>query len=133
MVGVGAVGEEFIPPVDRGEIYIQLMYPIGTPIQTVEKGTFGLEQQILNTPDTFANTAVAGAYAAPFGGFVSQNNVGQVHVWLKDGRKHPTNYWLGQFRAIVKKYLPRDVTAVVVPSTATRAETHSRSTFSSPT
>ena len=95
------------------------MYPIGTPIQTVEKGTFGLEQKILSTSDTFANTAVAGAYAAPFGGFVSQNNVGQVHIWLKDGRKHSTNYWLGQFRAIVKKNLPRDVQAVVVPSTST--------------
>jgi HAE1 family hydrophobic/amphiphilic exporter-1 len=119
MVGLGAVGEEFIPPVDRGEIFIQLMYPIGTPIQTVEKGTFGLEQKLLGTADTFANTAVAGAYAAPFGGFVSQNNVGQVHIWLKDGRKHSTNYWLGQFRAIVKKNLPPDVQAVVVPSTST--------------
>ncbi len=120
MVGVGAVGEEFIPPVDRGEIFIQLIYPIGTPIQTVEKGTFGLEKQILNTSDTFANTAVAGAYAASFGGFVSQSNVGQVHVWLKDGRKHPTTYWLAQFKAIASKYLPTGVTAVVVPSTSTQ-------------
>ena len=119
MVGIGAVGEEFIPAVDRGEIFIQLMYPIGTPIQTVETGVFGLEKKILNTPDTFANTAVAGAYAAPFGGFVSQNNVGQVHVWLKDGRKHPTSYWVSQFRQIAQKYLPHYVQAVVVPSTAT--------------
>ena len=46
LVGLGVVGEEFIPPVDRGEIFIQLIYPIGTPIQTVEQGTFGLEQKI---------------------------------------------------------------------------------------
>ena len=45
MVGLGAVGEEFIPPVDRGEIFIQLIYPIGTPIQTVEQGVFGLQQR----------------------------------------------------------------------------------------
>jgi HAE1 family hydrophobic/amphiphilic exporter-1 len=45
--------------------------------------------------------------------------VGQVHIWLKDGRKHSTNYWLGQFREIVKKNLPPDVQAVVVPSTST--------------
>jgi len=119
LVGVGAVGEEFIPPIDRGEIYIQLMYPIGTPIQTVEKGAFGLEQKILNTPDIFANTAVAGAYAASFGGFVTQNNVGQVHIWLKDGRKHSTTYWLQQYRKIAEESLPADVTAVVVPSTST--------------
>ncbi len=119
MVAFGAVGEEFIPPVDRGEIYIQLMYPVGTPIQTVEKGVFGLEKRVLGTPDTFANTAVAGAYAAPFGGFVSQNNVGQVHVWLNDRRKHSTTYWVQQFRDIARKYLPHGVEAVVVPSTAT--------------
>ena len=119
MVAFGAVGEEFIPGVDRGEIYIQLIYPIGTPIATVEKGVFGLQQRVLGTSDTFANTAVAGAYAAPFGGFVSQNNVGQVHVWLNDNRKRSTTYWVGQFRQIARKYLPRDVEAVVVPSTAT--------------
>ncbi|MFY9720404.1 MAG: efflux RND transporter permease subunit, partial [Candidatus Cybelea sp.] len=120
MVGIGAVGEEFIPPVDRGEIFIQLVYPIGTPIQTVEKGTFGLEQQILGTSDTFANTAVAGAYAASFGGFVSQSNVGQVHIWLKDDRKHSTTYWLAQYKAIAGKFLPNGVQAVVVPSTSTQ-------------
>jgi hydrophobic/amphiphilic exporter-1 (mainly G- bacteria), HAE1 family len=119
MVALGAVGEEFIPAVDRGEIYIQLMYPIGTPIQTVEKGTFALQQKILNTPDTFANTAVAGAYAASFGGFVTQNNVGQVHIWLNDNRKHPTSYWVTQFKNIAQNNLPHNVQSVVVPSTAT--------------
>jgi hydrophobic/amphiphilic exporter-1 (mainly G- bacteria), HAE1 family len=119
MVAIGAVGEEFIPPVDRGEIFMQLMYPIGTPIQTVEKGVFALQRKVLKTPDVFANTAVAGAYAASFGGFVSQSNVGQVHVWLKDKPSHPTSYWVAQFRKIAQQGLPQGVTAVVVPSTAT--------------
>ena len=119
MVGLGAVGEEFIPPVDRGEIFIQLVYPIGTPIQTVKQGVFGLQQQVLKTPDVFANTAVAGAYAASFGGFVSQSNVGQVHVWLKDNRSHPTSYWVTQFGKIARKYLPSYVQAISVPSTST--------------
>ena len=119
LVGFGIVGEEFIPPVDRGELFIQLVYPIGTPIQTVEAGTFALEKKILGTPDTFANTAVAGAYAAPFGGFVSQSNVGQIHIWLKDDRKHPTSYWVGQFKKIAQQNLPQNVQAVVVPSTST--------------
>ena len=35
LVPSGVVGEEFIPPADRGEIYVQVIYPIGTPIQTV--------------------------------------------------------------------------------------------------
>jgi hydrophobic/amphiphilic exporter-1 (mainly G- bacteria), HAE1 family len=119
LVAVGAVGEEFIPPVDRGEIYIQLIYPIGTPIATVENGTFALERKILDTPDTFANTSVAGAYAASFGGFVSQSNVGQVHIWLKDNRRQPTSYWVRQFRDIAREALPKGVQAVVVPATST--------------
>ncbi|MGB6519296.1 MAG: efflux RND transporter permease subunit [Candidatus Cybelea sp.] len=120
LVGLGAVGEEFIPPVDRGEIYIQLMYPIGTPLSTVEKGTFALERKVLDTPDAVAITTVAGAYAASFGGFVSQNNVGQVHLWLKDNRRHPTDYWVAQVRQIAQKTLPRSVDTVVVPATSTQ-------------
>ncbi|MGA7094056.1 MAG: efflux RND transporter permease subunit [Candidatus Cybelea sp.] len=120
LVGLGAVGEEFIPPVDRGEIYIQLMYPIGTPLSTVEKGTFALERKVLDTPDAVAITTVAGAYAASFGGFVSQNNVGQVHLWLKDDRKHSTGYWVTQVTQIAQKTLPRSVQAVVVPATSTQ-------------
>ncbi|MBV9699648.1 MAG: efflux RND transporter permease subunit [Candidatus Eremiobacteraeota bacterium] len=119
LVGLGVVGEEFIPQVDRGEIYIQLMYPIGTPIATVQRGTFGLERKLLSTSDAFANTAVAGAYAASFGGFVSQSNVGQVHFWLKDGRAHPTSYWVDEFRRIARVSLPPGVQAVVVPATST--------------
>jgi len=119
MVGLGAVGEEFIPPVDRGEIFMQLVYPIGTPIQTVQNGVFALEAKVIKTPDVFANTAVAGAYAASFGGFVSQSNVGQVHVWLKENRTHPTSYWVTQFRHVAEQDLPQDVQAVVVPATST--------------
>jgi HAE1 family hydrophobic/amphiphilic exporter-1 len=120
MVGFGAVGEEFIPPVDRGEMYIQIVYPIGTPIQTVSKGVFALERKVLDTPDVFASTAVSGAYAASFGGFVSQSNVGQVHVWLKDNPSHPTSYWVQQFRRIARASMPRNAQTVVVPATGTR-------------
>jgi HAE1 family hydrophobic/amphiphilic exporter-1 len=119
LVGFGAVGEEFIPRVDRGEVYIQLIYPIGTPINTVQQGTFGLERKLLDTPDTFANTAVAGAYAASFGGFVTQSNVGQVHIWLKDGRVHSTDYWVEQFRNVASRTMPPGVQLAVVPATST--------------
>ena len=71
-------------------------------------------------PTSFANTAVAGAYAASFGGFVSQSNVGQVHVWLKDDRKHPTSYWVTEFQKLAKNESSRPTcTVVVVPSTGT--------------
>ncbi|MBV8602332.1 MAG: efflux RND transporter permease subunit, partial [Candidatus Eremiobacteraeota bacterium] len=120
MVGFGLVGEEFIPPIDRGEIFIQLVYPIGTPLATVQQGVFGLEKEILKTPDVFANTAVAGAYAAPFGGFVTQSNVGQVHVWLKDDRSQSTSYWVREFKQTADGYLGSNATAFVVPATGTQ-------------
>jgi HAE1 family hydrophobic/amphiphilic exporter-1 len=119
LVPLGVVGEEFIPPTDRGEIFIQVAYPIGTPLTTVETGIFAYEAKIQANPDIAANTAVAGAYAASFGGFVSQSNVGQVHVWLKDNRKHPTTYWVTQFQQEAKKSFPPQATVVVVPSTGT--------------
>jgi hydrophobic/amphiphilic exporter-1 (mainly G- bacteria), HAE1 family len=120
MVGFGFVGEEFIPPVDRGEIYVQLEYPIGTPITTVEKGTFALEQRIVKLPDVVADTAIAGAYSASFGGFVTQSNVGQLHVDLKDDRKHSTAYWVQRLEKITAQHLPQGVQAVVVPATGTQ-------------
>lgn len=120
LVGLGVVGEEFIPQVDRGEIYVQLTYPNGTPVQSVERDTFALERKMLAADDVFANTAVAGAYSASFGGFVSQSNVGQIHIWLKDGHRNATGYWVQQFQRIARQNLPSGAQAVVVPATSTQ-------------
>ncbi|MBV8245739.1 MAG: efflux RND transporter permease subunit [Candidatus Eremiobacteraeota bacterium] len=117
MVPLGVVGSEFIPAQDRGEIYVQIVYPVGTPLEHTKAGTFALEHAIdRGVSDLQADTTVAGAYAASFGGFVSQGNVGQVHVWLKDGRKHDTAYWLVQIRKMSAKLI-HDATVVVLPST----------------
>ena len=116
----GVVGEEFIPPTDRGEIYIQLTYPIGTPLATVRDGTFALEQKIVDQQTRHrTNTTVAGAYAASFGGFVTQSNVGQVHIWLKDDRKHSTTTGSRSSSRSRVKTLPQGVSVVVVPATGT--------------
>jgi len=117
MIPLGIVGEEYIPATDRGEIFIQISYPIGTPLTTVETGIFAFEKTILSYKDIFANTAVAGAYAAPFGGFVSQQNVGQVHVWLKDNRQHPTSYWVSEFQKLANQHFGAGISVVVVPAT----------------
>jgi HAE1 family hydrophobic/amphiphilic exporter-1 len=123
LIPMGVVGEEFIPPVDRGEIFVQVNYPMGTPIDTVRNGLFKLEAAIDALKgakrDVQHDTAVAGSYSASFGGFVTQTNVGQIHFFLNDNRVHPTSYWVTQFRKIVRTQLPRDVTATVVPSTGT--------------
>jgi HAE1 family hydrophobic/amphiphilic exporter-1 len=116
MIPLGVVGSEYIPATDRGELFIQLTWPLGTPVTTVAKGVFALEKQIDRQSDFQADTSVAGAYAASFGGFVTQGNVGQIHVWLKDDRKHSTDYWVAYFRQLARKVGP-EVHGVVIPAT----------------
>jgi HAE1 family hydrophobic/amphiphilic exporter-1 len=118
LVPLGVVGEEFIPSTDRGEIFVQLTYPLGTPVAHVGDGAFALEAQIDKQPDVQHETTSAGAYSASFGGFVVESNVAQIHVFLKDARKHPTTYWVTQFTEMARRMVP-DAQSVVVPSTGT--------------
>jgi len=116
LVPLGAVGEEFIPASDRGQLFVQLTYPIGTPVSKVRTGAFALERAIDKQSDVASEAATAGAYSASFGGYVTQSNVAQINVFLKDDRKQPTSYWVGALSQLAKKELP-DVRSVVVPST----------------
>jgi len=118
LVPFGAVGEEFIPASDRGQIFIQLTYPIGTPVAKVKVGAFALEREIDKLSDVASEAATAGAYSASFGGYVTQSNVAQINVFLKDDRKQPTTYWAQQLSVLAKKIVP-DARSVAVPSTGT--------------
>jgi hydrophobic/amphiphilic exporter-1 (mainly G- bacteria), HAE1 family len=118
LVPLGVVGEEFVPASDRGEIYMQLTYPIGTPVQTVKQAVFKFEKVVDRQPDIYHETTIAGAYSASFGGFVTQSNVGQIHVFLVDDRKHSTSWWVHRYEDLARQNLPRDVVWSVVPSTS---------------
>jgi multidrug efflux pump subunit AcrB len=37
LIPLGLVGFEYIPPVDRGEIYLTVTYPSGTPLETTRR------------------------------------------------------------------------------------------------
>jgi HAE1 family hydrophobic/amphiphilic exporter-1 len=119
LVPLGIVGEEFVPAQDRGEIFVQLNYPVGTPLAKTARGVLAVEKIIRDNPDLDADTAVAGAYAAPFGGFVQQGNAGQVHLWLKDDRTHSTDYWVAKYRRDARRVAP-DSNPIVVPATGTQ-------------
>jgi HAE1 family hydrophobic/amphiphilic exporter-1 len=118
LVPLGLVGEEFVPAQDRGEIFIQLQFPVGTPLSTTTHAVLAVERAVRSSPDIDADTAVAGAYAAPFGGFVTQGNAGQVHVWLKMDRAKSTDYWVDKFRQEARAAAP-DSDPIVVPATGT--------------
>jgi HAE1 family hydrophobic/amphiphilic exporter-1 len=118
LIPLGAVGEEFIPASDRGQIFVQLNYPIGTPVSKVKVGAFALERAIDKLPDVASEAATAGAYSASFGGYVTQSNVAQINVFLKDDRKRSTEYWAQQLSQIAHSVVP-DARSVAVPSTGT--------------
>ncbi len=118
MVPLGVLGQEFIPATDRGELFLQLQYPLGTPLSQAKDGAFRLEQKILADPNVLHEYTVAGAYAASFGGFVVQGNVGQVHVFLKDDRTISTAEWAVKFSNIAHEMFHR-ATVVIVPVTGT--------------
>jgi HAE1 family hydrophobic/amphiphilic exporter-1 len=118
LVPLGVVGEEFIPATDRGELFLQVVYPLGTPLERVRDGVEALERQIDQQHDLAHEYTIAGAYAASFGGFVTQGNVGQIHVFLADNRAHSTDWWVVRFREMAHKAAPGSQT-VVVPVTGT--------------
>jgi HAE1 family hydrophobic/amphiphilic exporter-1 len=118
LVPLGVVGEEFVPATDRGQIYVQVTYPIGTPLSHVRDRLYKLEAVIDKQSDVDSETTTAGGYSANFGGYVLLGNVGQIVVFLADNRKHPTDYWATQFRKIARQVLPEAQT-FVVPSTST--------------
>ncbi len=121
LIPLGFVGEEYIPATDRGEIFIQLTWPLGTPLTTVRDGAYKLERAIdREKHDLGGETTSAGAYSAAFGGYVVVGNVAQIHVFLNDGRKLSTDEWVVKYRQLARRTLP-GVKAVVVPSTGQSA------------
>ncbi len=118
LVPMGVVGETYIPPQDRGEIYIQLVYPPGWPIDQVRNGVFALEHVVDGNPDLANEASVAGFYNPSFGGTATQTNVGQIHIFLKDDRTHSTAYWVNEYKTIAPPMSPQ-AQVTVVPVTAT--------------
>ncbi|MGC2408276.1 MAG: efflux RND transporter permease subunit, partial [Candidatus Cybelea sp.] len=118
LVPLGVVGFEFIPPVDRGEVFVQLTYPTGTPLATVNAAVQQIDQRIYALPDTESLTALAGGTQANFGGLIAQGSVGQIHVFLKENRRHPTDFWVRVFGRIAGAIAPT-AKVVAIPATGT--------------
>ena len=118
LVPLGIVGETYLPPVDQGQIFIQLSYPVGTPLLTVRKAAYALAAATEKQSDVQEETVLAGGYSAAFGGLVIQGNQGQLVVFLKPDRKHSTSYWVQAFQQTAKRMI-KNAQVTVVPSTST--------------
>jgi hydrophobic/amphiphilic exporter-1 (mainly G- bacteria), HAE1 family len=114
----GLVGFTFIPSVDRGEIFVQITFPTGTPLTTTDAAVRRVDAIAMGVSDAQAVTGVSGAYSSPFGGFISEGSIGQVHLFLKDDRKHSTTYWVDYLKTKTRSVIP-DANVVVIPATST--------------
>lgn len=118
LLPLGLVGEEYIPPQDRGQIFIQFTYPVGTPLATARAGIMAVARKIDTIPDLDAEVSIAGAYSAPFGGQIIEGSTGMIQVFLKTSRARSTDYWVAQLRTWALQIAPKG-NPVVVPSTGT--------------
>jgi len=116
LIPLGLVGFEYIPPVDRGEIYVTLSYPSGTPLETTRQGTLKVEALVDSSPDLKAESATAGAYLGQISGYVDNGAIGQLDVFLKENRSQSTAYWADRFQRQATKLVPT-AQVVAVPAT----------------
>jgi hydrophobic/amphiphilic exporter-1 (mainly G- bacteria), HAE1 family len=118
LVPLGVVGFEFIPAVDRGEIFVQLTYPTGTPLAQVNAAVNAIDKRISALPDTDSLTGLAGGTQSNFGGLIAQGSVGQIHVFLKQDRRRPTDFWARVFGRIASRIAPT-ARVIAIPATGT--------------
>jgi hydrophobic/amphiphilic exporter-1 (mainly G- bacteria), HAE1 family len=116
LIPLGLVGETFIPPIDRGQVFVQITYPVGTPLTTTTSAVLKLEHALRALPDIASDTALAGGYSSPYGGLLVESNVGQIQIFLNDNRRKPTDYWVSQYRQLAAKTLP-NTQVLVIPAT----------------
>jgi HAE1 family hydrophobic/amphiphilic exporter-1 len=116
LIPLGLVGFEYIPAVDRGELYVTITGPSGTPLETTRRDTLAVERIVDGIPDLRSESSLAGAYLGQLSGYIQNAAVGQIDVYLNDKRGHTTAYWANQLQTRAQKLLP-GMSVVAVPAT----------------
>jgi HAE1 family hydrophobic/amphiphilic exporter-1 len=119
LIPLGVIGFEFMPAQDRGNVFVQVQYPTGTPLATTDATVKALTAQYLNLPDIDRITSVSGAMQAGFGGSVNLGSNGQITVFLTDNRKHSTDEIARMMTAIGRKYA-NGARVIAIPATGSR-------------
>jgi hydrophobic/amphiphilic exporter-1 (mainly G- bacteria), HAE1 family len=113
---LGVVGFEFVPAQDRGEIFVRVNYPGGTPLRTTAATVQAIERRVDTLPDVFSEFALAGASQSPDGNYVVDGAIGQIDIHLRANRAHATDYWVDRIHSIADSVAPA-AHAAVIPST----------------
>jgi HAE1 family hydrophobic/amphiphilic exporter-1 len=116
LIPFGVVGFEFVPQVDRGEIYVTISYPTGTPLETTRQGVLAIERYVNSIPDVSAETALAGAYVGNLPGYINNGAIGQIHLFLRPNRSQSTETWTTRIQARAER-IASGATIVAIPAT----------------
>ncbi len=116
LIPLGVVGFEYMPPVDRGELFVTINYPTGTPLTTTRAGVLQAEKIVDGVNDLESETSIAGAYEGALTGYITNGAVGQIHVFLNAKRHRSTQTWAQSLGNEIQKALP-GAQVVAVPAT----------------
>ncbi|MDE2998740.1 MAG: efflux RND transporter permease subunit [Gemmatimonadota bacterium] len=82
----GFLGSELIPEMSQGEFSIAVTMPVGTPLVATERTIRGMERIVQAQPEVelvYSTVGLSGSSDGSAG--EERENVGQIHVALKDG------------------------------------------------
>lgn len=113
---LGVVGFDFVPAQDRGEIFVRLDFPGGSPLARTQSAVLAIERQIDAFPDVRSEFGLAGAGQSPTGDYLVDGGIGQIDVHLRSTQAHSTAYWVDRIREVATRVAPAAHPAVV-PST----------------
>jgi len=119
LIPLGFVGFDFIPSVDRGQIFASVQYPTGTPLATTDAAIRKLTNAFLEIADVQQIISTTGASQSGFGGSVNVGSNGQLRIILKTDRKQSTDQVAKRMTGMAHRLVP-DAKVVAVPATGTR-------------
>ena len=99
LIPLGIVGFEYMPPVNRGEIFVNVEFPTGTPLTQTQQAVLRAERVVNGVADLQSETTMAGAYQGQISGYINNGAIGQIHLFLRDRRGHSTEYWSDYLRS----------------------------------
>jgi hydrophobic/amphiphilic exporter-1 (mainly G- bacteria), HAE1 family len=116
LIPLHVIGFEFIPAVDRGQIFTQVQFPTGTPLTTTDAAVRKLSTAFLELPDIQRMTSTSGALQSGFGGGVNLGSNGQIQVFLTPNRTHSTNDIARMMTVLGHKLVP-NARVIAIPAT----------------
>ncbi|MBD5632985.1 MAG: efflux RND transporter permease subunit, partial [Candidatus Eremiobacteraeota bacterium] len=119
LVPLGFIGFDFIPAVDRGQVYATVQFPTGTPLATTDAAIRKITNAYLEIDDVQQIVSTTGASQAGFGGSINIGSTGQLRVILKPDRKSSTDQVAKRMTGIARRLVPA-AKVVAVPATGTR-------------